>query len=165
MAKKQNKRKLTSKQATCISCLITLILAILAIIRRISLKNPKDELVYLLVFILLGSLYVFIMLYIVVFNVPSKKRDERRKETQFNILRNIQRLSSTSFKQVYFNPEYTGINTDIMMTILKNEGCTFYAKLDGKLIHLIAKDKYNVEVFNEKIDNHLYFACNFRIPE
>lgn len=163
MANKRNKRKLTSKQATLISWLITLILAILAIIRRISIKNPKDDLVYLLVFTLLASLYVFIMLYIVIFKVPDKKRDERRKEIE---LINIQRLSSTVFTQVCFCPTDTGGNMEILMTILQNEGCAFYAKLtENNCIHLLVKDKHDEEVFNEKIDNHLFFNCNFKIKE
>lgn len=163
MAKKQSKRKLTSKQATCISWLITLILAILVIIRRISIKNPKGELVYLLVFTLLASLYVFIMLYIVIFKVPDRISREKLKKIE---LKNSCILSSTNFTQVYFYPQDTGGTIDIMMTILKNEECNFYAKLiKNNCIHLIAKDKYNEEVFNEKIDNHLFFNCNFKIQE
>lgn len=163
MANKRNKQKLTSKQATCVSWLITLILAILTIIRRISIKNPKDDLVYLLLFTLLASLYVFIMLYIVIFKVPDKKRDERRKEIE---LINIQHLSSTKFTQVYFDPEDTGCSIDIMMTILKEEGCIFYAKLiEYNWIHLIVKDKHNEEVFNVEIPDHLFFYNNFEIQE
>ena len=163
MASKRSKRKLTSKQATRISCLITLILDILVIIRRISIKNPKDDLVYLLVVTLLASLYVFIMLYIVIFKVPDKKSDERRKEIE---LINIQHLSFTKFTQVYFDPEDTGGNIDIMMTILKKEGCIFYAKLtENNCIHLLVKDKHAEEVFNEKIDNHLFFYNSFELQE
>lgn len=161
MAKKQNKRKLTSKQATRISCLITLILDILALIRAISLKPSGDDVVYLIVLLLLGSLYVFFMLCIFIFKVPDRISEERFKKME---LKNSHILSSTTFTQVYFCPEDTGGTIDIMMTILRNEKCNFYAKLtENNSINLIVKDKHNEEIFNEIIDNHLYFANNFKI--
>lgn len=160
MAKKQSKRKLTSKQATLISWLAVLIYAIITIILGIYLKPTGDK--FLLSFVG-GSFFVFILFYFIILDVPAKKLDERRKEIE---IKNIQRLSSTNFTQVYFYPQDTGDTIDIMMTILKNEECNFYAKLiKNNCIHLIAKDKYNEEVFNEKIDNHLFFNCNFKIQE
>lgn len=162
MANKRSKRKLTSKQATHISWLVTLIFTVFMIIKGISSKPTGDEWIYMLVFLLLGSLYVFLIFYIIVLKVPDRISEERLKKIE---IKNSRILSSTNFTQVYFYPKDTGGTIDIVMTILKNEGCIFYAKLDGKLIHLIAKDKYNVEVFNEKIENHLYFTCNFKIQE
>lgn len=160
MAKKQSKRKLTSKQAALISWLAVLIYAIITIILGIYLKLTGDK--FLLSFVG-GSFFVFILFYFIILDVPAKKLDERRKEIE---IKNIQRLSSTNFTQVYFYPQDTGGTIDIMMTILKNEECNFYAKLiENNCIHLIAKDKYNEEVFNEKIDNHLFFNCNFKIQE
>lgn len=160
MANKRNKRKLTLKQAYHISWLAVLIYAILTIICGIYLKPTGDK--FLLSFVG-GCFFVFILFYFIILNVPDKERDERQKEIES---RNMQRLSSTRFMQVYFDPENTGGTTKIMMTILKNEECNFYAKLtENNCIHLIVKDKYNEEVFNEKINNHLFFYNNFEFQE
>lgn len=156
MANKQS--KITSKQATIISLLIALIYAIILTIIVETFCSPNK--ISVLVYFGLNFFLAFTISYFIDFEVPDRKREEHRNEIK---LRNIQRLSSTSFKQVYFNPEYNGVNTDIMLTILEKDGCVFYAKLvENNCIYLIIKDKNNEEVFNEKIGNHLYFALNFK---
>lgn len=156
MANKQS--KITSKQATIISLLIALIYAIILTIIVETFGSPNK--ISVLVYFGLNFFLAFTISYFIDFEVPDRKREEHRNEIK---LRNIQRLSSTSFKQVYFNPEYNGVNTDIMLTILEKDGCVFYAKLvENNCIYLIIKDKNNEEVFNEKIGNHLYFALNFK---
>lgn len=164
MANKRNKSKLTSKQATRISLLITLTYVIYTIICGICFKPTGEEIIYyFFVNFLIGSCFIFFIFYCIIFKVPNKESDERRKKAE---IRNIQRLSSTNFTQVYFDPEDTGGNIDIMMTILKKEGCIFYAKLtENNCIHLLVKDKHAEEVFNEKIDNHLFFYNNFELQE
>lgn len=161
MANKRNKRKLTLRQAYHISWLAVLIYAILTIIRGIYLKPTGDQFVtYLFVNFGAGIFCISILFYFFILKVPDKESDERQKKAE---IRNIQRLSSTVFTQVCFCPTDTGGNMEILMTILQNEGCTFYAKItENNCIHLLVKDKHDEEVFNEKIGNHLYFALNFK---
>lgn len=167
MAKERKKWKLTSKQATCISGLITLIIAISISIRSIPLfKSSEDDLTfyfYIGLMILIGCIVVFLLLYGYIFKVPDRISEEKLKKME---LKNSHILSSTSFTQVYFYPKDTGGTIDIMMTIIKNEGCTFYAQLtENNYIHLIVIDKHDEEVFNDKIENHLYFTSNFKIQK
>ena len=168
MANKRNKKKssskLSSKQANTISLIISAIYFICVFVRGMILdQTGEDALFYWIACCFVGTGFIFFIFYYFIFNVETIKTEENRKKIE---IENIQHLSYTEFKQIYFikNPENDIV--DMMKQIMQKEECKFYAKLTNKKnIYLIVKDKHNEEVYSREIQNHFYFNSNFRFKE
>lgn len=163
MAKKRNKKKLSSKQADRISLAIAAIYFICGLVRGI-IEKPSGDLAIAYWFIVgIGTLAIYLIFYFFIFKGEDKEIDERYKETEFVT---IQQLSYTDFRQVYFKINDSGSHIDMMRKILQKEGCKFYAKLtENNNIYLIVKDKHDEEVYSREIENYIYFNYNFTFEE
>lgn len=164
MANKRNKKKLNSKWANRISLLIGTIYFICSLINGIISKPTGDEAFYYwTICCVIGTLFVYIVFYFIIFKVDDRESKERTKEIE---LATTQYLSYTDFKQVYFLVKDAGSHNDMIRQIFQKEGCKFYAKLtENNKIYLIVKDKHNEEVYSTEIGNYVYFDNYFKFEE
>ncbi len=155
MANNRNKKKLNSTQATLISLMISILYLIFMLIGAKFLKQDENfAAFYRGIFCSIGTPFIFIIFYEIVFKV----KDKRKEEAEVAIRKY---LSTTDYKQVIFLYEPCDI-TKMLVQILQKEDCKFYAKLtENNNIHLIVKDKNNEEVYSTEIDNIFYFNANF----
>ena len=163
MTNNRRKRKLTSRQASIISWVITAVNFICVFVNGIILKPTGDAAVwYLGLCCVLETIFIFFVFYFLIFNVYERKIKEIEKNIEDIIIEN---LSNTDFRQVYFFViTEKGSHIDMMMEILKKEECKFYAKLtDNQHIYLVVKDKYDEEVYNAEIENYTYFNHHFKL--
>lgn len=159
----RNKKKINSKQANQISLIISAIYFICIFIKGLVSKPVGDFAVYYWVIgCVAGTLLIYFIFYYFVFKGEDKNIVEREQQIE---IATRQCLSKTDYKQVYFLYEGCDI-MDMIVQILKKEGCKFYAKLtENNNIHLVVKDKHNEEVYSAEIENLIYFNSNFKFDE
>lgn len=162
MTKKQS--KLTIKQATIISIIISAIYFIFTFMSGIEQK-PIGEFVYAYwgIGCFGGTMLSFIFFYFLIFKVDERKIEAEEKEIENAIIKS---LSYVDFKEVYFISNEIGSKMIMMSQILKNEGCRFYIRLtEDNNIYLIVKDKHEEEVYSTEIMNFVYFISNFKFEK
>lgn len=163
MANNRNKKKINSKQANRISLIISAIYLIYMSIKGAILKPTGDDAAYYwIIACLVGTFFIYGILYFFVFNGNNKRIEENEKRIQSAIR---QHLSNTEHRQVYFLYEECDI-MNMIVQILQKEECKFYAKLtENNNVHLVVKDKYDEEVYSVEIENLIYFNTNFKFDE
>ena len=151
-----NKNKINSKRANQISLIISTIYFIYMFINGLVLKPTGDDAVYWCIICLIGTCFVYLIFYYIIFRGDDKAREEEEKRIKIEIR---QYLSNTDYKQVFLIYE----KGDMIEKIMKKEECKFYAKLtENNNIHLVVKDKMNEEIYSEEIENFFYFSYNFK---
>lgn len=163
----RNKKKINSKQANQISLIISAIYFICIFIKGLVSKPVGDFAVYYwAIGCVTGTIFVYFIFYFLIFKGDDKLREEKEQKFEVAIK---QCLCNTDYKQVYFHYESYEDVEDVMnmiIQILKKEGCKFYAKLtENNNIHLVVKDKHNEEVYSAEIENLIYFNSNFKFDE
>ena len=163
---KRIKKQLTSKQVAIISMVIAIVCGIIA---SFVLKDgidpnidPNSELgifANVMVSFLIAFL-VWMFVYIVVLQGNKKEYKEREEALQTDVKKF---LCTGTFTELLFTPKNNGAETQMILGILKEAGCRFFAKLDEKEnIILIVYDKDGKEVWKEKIENYFYFEAKFK---
>ncbi len=163
MANNRKKKKINSKQANIISLIISGIYFIYMLISGLISKPVGDFAVtYWSIGCVVGTLFIYVIFYILIFKGEDKARLEREQQVNVAIK---QCLSTTDYKQVYLLYESCDI-MNMITKILQKEGCKFYAKLtEDNNVHLIVKDKHDEEVYSAEIENPFYFDKNFKFDE
>lgn len=152
---KRTKKKLTSNQAWVITSLIcgAIIFGEFILFLNLSDTLSRGQNTLLLISSLILSILLFAFLFFIVFKIPALERKEATDEL-------LNDLSKSDFTQVYLNIE----TDEIIQLILQNEECKFFAKLtEDNNIVIIAKDKYDKEVYKEEVGNPLYFYDHFKV--
>lgn len=154
-----NKNKINSKRANQISLIISTIYFIYMFINGLVLKPTGDDVVYWCIICLIGTCFVYLIFYYIIFRGDDKAREEEEKRIKVEIR---QYLSNTDYKQVFLIYE-KGDKMAMIEKIMKKEEWKFYAKLtENNNIHLVVKDKMNEELYSEEIENFFYFSYNFK---
>ena len=163
-----NRRKLSSSQVEIISLTISIVFFIcMAKIGIIFI--PTENTVAVLILMIsccLGTIFINFIFYSLIFKGGERKEEEEKEEK--SMLENITtlKLSNTDFRQVYLGVTDNESHINMMMEILKKEGYKLYAKFNERHhIYLVVKDKYDEEVYNAEIENHMYFNRHFKLHE
>ncbi len=174
MSNNRNKKKLTTRQLNKIIILIPGIFCVLVfallIIRICSagyfswVDNPYEKAIIMMTAFICPFL-VWFMIYIILYlyTVHPKVLKEEMKEEMSDIAKN---LSKNSFTEIYY--KFQNSNDTILVEIVKNNQCKFYAKLDEDQddnIIIIAKNKSEEEVYRTVTKNPKYFLYHFSLTE
>lgn len=143
---------------------IAIILSILAFLLMISFLNHQTNVnqnrIFLYYLIIVVITILFFILLLNIFKFIFQKQE---KEIVFTT---SQWLSHRDPHLVLFKPIDTSDSTSLMMQILRNVNCKFYAQLtEENQIKLVAIDKNNEKIFEDIIENVTFFNENFHIHD
>lgn len=155
---KRTKKKLTLNQSWTIISLICGTVLIGEIILFFTLKNPVSlEQNFVLIASLLSLLIALFILLYKAFKIDDLLFNKEAEEATNKLLTD---LSKNDFTQVYLNIE----TNEITQRVLRNEDYKFFAKLtEDNNIVIIAKNKYDKEIYKEEVENPLYFYYHFKV--
>lgn len=165
--KKRAKKELTLKEAKRLCTIITIVVSsifIVPAIFKIASSEVDVEIKFLIGFI---SMFVVPMITYFFLDLIFKTQWLEFKEelkSEKEVCQGF--LSKEVFTQVTFLPQEKSIEAEMCISILKNTGCTFFAKFDDEEnIILIVKDKENKEIYKQEISNYRYFNLRFKKME
>ena len=168
MKEKRRKRELTVKQVKTIAFIISIAFFLAIVIndifyqvKGISTSNIYERIFGYILFLMLAILiYVFIC---ILLGGEEKIRREENHKVKAEIKEKM--LSTTEFKKVSLQIEDPEIPKEMLMDILEEEGCEFYAKFDDKNdeIIIICINKQGKKIYEDTINDGLYFKKIFKV--
>ncbi len=168
MKRKRRKRELTVKQVKTIAFIISIAFFLAIVIndifyqvKGISTSNIYERIFGYILFLMLAILiYVFIC---ILLGGEEKIRREENHKVKAEIKEKM--LSTTEFKKVSLQIEDPEIPKEMLMDILEEEGCEFYAKFDDKNdeIIIICINKQGKKIYEDTINDGLYFKKIFKV--
>lgn len=168
MKRKRRKRELTVKQVKTIAFIISIAFFLAIVIndifyqvKGISTSNVYERIFGYILFLMLAILiYVFIC---ILLGGEEKIRREENHKVKAEIKEKM--LSTTEFKKVSLQIEDPEIPKEMLMDILEEEGCEFYAKFDDKNdeIIIICINKQGKKIYEDTINDGLYFKKIFKV--
>lgn len=168
MKEKRRKRELTVKQVKTIAFIISIAFFLAIVIndifyqgKGISTSNVYERIFGYILFLMLAILiYVFIC---ILLGSEEKIRREENHKVKAEIKEKM--LSTTEFKKVSLQIEDPEIPKEMLMDILEEEGCEFYAKFDDKNdeIIIICINKQGKKIYEDTINDGLYFKKIFKV--
>lgn len=168
MKEKRRKRELTVKQVKTIAFIISIAFFLAIVIndifyqvKGISTSNVYERIFGYILFLMLAILiYVFIC---ILLGGEEKIRREENHKVKAEIKEKM--LSTTEFKKVSLQIEDPEIPKEMLMDILEEEGCEFYAKFDDKNdeIIIICINKQGKKIYEDTINDGLYFKKIFKV--
>ena len=154
------KKKLTSKQVGIISMVIAMIGGMIFF----YLTYSKGEGIFISGIIsLVMAMVIAIWCYSFVLKGTEREINEEEKALQADVKKF---LCTGTITELLFTPKNNGDETEMILGILKEVGCRFFAKLDeNENIILIVYDKDGKKVWEEKIENYFYFKDRFKVKK
>lgn len=168
MKRKRRKRELTVKQVKTIAFIISIAFFLAIVIndifyqgKGISTSNIYERIFGYILFLMLAILiHVFIC---TLLGGEEKIRSEENHKVKAEIKEKM--LSTTEFKKVSLQIEDPERPIEMLMDILEEEECEFYAKFDDKNdeIIIICINKQGKKIYEDTINNGLYFKNFFKV--
>ena len=169
MKRKRRKGESTVKNQKTIASIISICFFFGIIIHDIVGLIEKGGISRADIFTRIGGyillLILAILLYLFVFSLLGGE-EEMRKEQNREIKAEIKgMLSETEFKEVSLQNANSERPMEMLMDILEEEGCEFYAKFDDKNdeIIIICINKQGKKIYEDAISNGLYFKKFFKV--
>lgn len=154
---KRIKKQLTSKQVGIISMVVAIVCGII----YFWLPYSKGEGIFISgIMALVIAMVIFIFCFYPVLKGADREIEEEEKSLQADVKKF---LCIEKFTELIFIPKNNEVETEMILGILKEVGCRFFAKLDqDENIILIVKDEDDRKVWEEKIENYFYFDARFK---
>lgn len=158
---KKKINSLTSRQTLNISLVISGLFFICCFLKIRILNLAGDELIYRIILILGGTISIFILFYIFIFKGIEKNFNEESIDIKEEILK---KLPKNDFKEVYYVSQLNGSERDMILEILNNINCKFYAKvLKNENICVTVTDNESKQIYTVEIENYRYFKRIFSL--
>lgn len=151
-------KNLTPNKIKRITAIITTIICLAYLVYGLNIVPTKMHILLIIVVLAIGSVLALFIYYLLLHLTGLSDYEEKEKAKSF--------LSKDNFTEVGFFINSSISEAKMLSSILKAEGCKFYAKLaEDDNVLLIVKDKNDDEIYSSTILNYLYFTSHFKQKE
>ena len=108
-------------------------------------------------------LILAILLYLFIFCLLGGEEEMRKEQNRKIKAEMKEMLSETEFKEISLQNANSERPMEMLMDILENVGCKFYARIDCNEIIIKCTDKSGKTVYEDAISNGFYFKKFFKV--
>lgn len=154
-------KSLTSKQVFKISLIISGIYLICNMLTVILSNLNGDDLFFGIIYAFIGTGVVLLFFYFFVFKGEDRIFNEEYEELKKDIAK---KLPKDEVVEIYYIPQLTGSEKDMILDILSNVSCKFYAKiLENGNICVTATNNKAEQIYTAEIENYRCFESIFSL--